>query len=207
MEKQKKQLIIMVVLRVVLIAAYFGAKVISENQNSDESEETENYTVTAIDSDTVTSFSFYSGDTLLKFEKSGEEWKNSEDTSIDLDESAVESLLEKACSLTSDICIEDYDELSAYGLDEPQDIIAITTEEGTTIIFLGNENEFDGGYYFMIENDEKVYMTTSTVVNAFDSTVEDLTVEEEETETESETEAENVTETEEELETETATES
>ncbi len=75
-----------------------------------------------------------------------------------------------------------------YGLEEPANTISITTDEGTTVIFFGFENEFTGDYYIMLENDNKIYMTTSTVVSAYEVTVEDLIAEEEETESEITTE-------------------
>lgn len=187
MDKQKKQLMITIILLLVLVAGYFGVKAYNQNQNGEEETESESYILTVIDSDGITSFSYYVEDVLLKYVKSGDEWKYEEDDTVDLDESSVTTLLLKICAITSDTCIADYDTLKEYGLDEPQDTITITTEQGDMVLHIGNENAFDGGYYVMLDNDTNVYMISGTVVDAFDATVEDLTVEVE-TETESSTE-------------------
>lgn len=188
MEKLKKQLFIMAVLLIFLLFGYFGAKAISKKQNAEAESEAESYTVTDIDSDDVTSFSYYADGTLLEFVKEGDAWKYSGDDTLDLDESVVTTLLERSCSLVSDTCIAEYESIAEYGLNEPVNTITITTEKGRVVILFGDENEFTGGIYMMLENDDNIYMTTSTVVSAYEANVDDLRVKEEETDTETETE-------------------
>ena len=97
--KKNKQLIIVILLLVVCVGGYFGVK--AYNANQEKKEEAKTMTPVNLQVSDITSFSYVNEGETLSFERDGENWKYTGDTSIDLSEDSVEGMLEKACTLTS----------------------------------------------------------------------------------------------------------
>ncbi len=205
MEKQKKQLLLMAFLLIVAILAFVGVSAIPE----EEEVETVTYQITDMAADSVTKLVYTFDDVHVKLAKSGEEWLNDEDKSMDLDEAAVENLIKKVASLTSENQITNVEDASVYGLDAATKNVLMSDGATTYTLVIGDYNELTATYYVCLENDmSTVYTANSTTVNAFHTAVEELVAEEETTtevateevieetatETASETESENVTE-------------
>lgn len=204
MKKQKIQLLILAVVCLLCVGAYFGARYLG---NVEENEETETFTATDFSVSDVIEL-IVSGDYPLNFTKDNEVWKNAQDRNASISQSMVESLLTQIHHVTSDTCIENPEDLGQYGLDEPSMTITVTLKNGSSIILnIGDANGMTGDYYLQVEGNTSVYTLSPSVVSAFEKTPEDFI---EETETESETESEPVTESATEtgssLETETSTE-
>ena len=204
MKKQKIQLLILAVVCLLCVGAYFGARYLG---NVEENEETETFTATDFSvSDAIELI--VSGDYPLNFTKDNDVWKDAQDRNASISQSMVESLLTQIHHVTSDTCIENPEDLGQYGLDEPSMTITVTLKNGSSIILnIGDANGMTGDYYLQVEGNTSVYTLSPSVVSAFEKTPEDFI---EETETESETESEPVTESATEtgssLETETSTE-
>jgi hypothetical protein len=206
MEKQKKQLLAMLVILIAAVIIFFA---VSKTSNDDEEEnlEEETYTVNDIEAEDVTRLIFTNSSDTVSLTKSDDEWIYEDDKSIDIDESAVEDLVDKVSPLKSEDCIENVDDLSVYGLDTPVRTIMVSNGDKTNTILVGDYNDITDTYYICFETDtSKVYTADYDTVYAFEVSVDDLTAEEEiETETEASTEAEE-TETDTEEESETSTE-
>ena len=127
----------------------------------------------------------------LSFTKNGSDWSYDADQSIDIDEDVLETLLEKAADITSTEEVTEYDNLADFGLEEPANVISLTTEEATTTIYVGSENEVTGDYYLMLADGDTIYVVDSTVATGFNKTIENLTAEPEDTETETPEETES----------------
>ena len=193
MEKQKKQLLVLLVLLILLILAYIGISFYNTSKEEEEAEQAEAETihVTSLSVSDITEFSYVLDGETLSFTKNGSDWSYDADQSIDIDEDVLETLLEKTADITSTEEVTEYDNLADFGLEEPANVISLTTEEATTTIYVGSENEVTGDYYLMLADGDTIYVVDSTVATGFNKTIEDLTAEPEDTETETPEETES----------------
>lgn len=194
MEKQKKQFIVVLILLVVAVAAYLILHVYNDKKEAKEEaeEDADTITITDFDTDDVTAFSYQLNGETLSFTKDGDNWLYDGDTSLDLDEDSITSMLSAVSNLTTEEALEEYDSLSDYGLDTPSNTITVTTADGTITLLAGNQNEITNSYYMMTGDSDTVYLISTDLNSTFSSAVDDLIAEEEETETE---ESEEATET------------
>lgn len=193
MEKQKKQLLVLLVLLILLILAYIGISFYNTSKEEEKAEQAEAETihVTSLSVSDITEFSYVLDGETLSFTKNGSDWSYDADQSIDIDEDVLETLLEKAADITSTEEVTEYDNLADFGLEEPANVISLTTEEAITTIYVGSENEVTGDYYLMLADGDTIYVVDSTVATGFNKTIEDLTAEPEDTETETPEETES----------------
>lgn len=177
MKRQKKQFIALLIVLILCVAAY-GLVMLYNKKNEEaktDSEEAAKISLTDFDTEDVTAFSYVQDGVTLSFTKDGEEWKYDADQSVDLKESAVESLLSSAASLTATEKVEDAGTVSDYGLDEPSNTITITTKAGTTTLYIGSCNDMLNQYYVAREGDENIYLVDSTTATIFNKSIESLT--------------------------------
>lgn len=198
----KKQMIAGIVLLVLCIGGYFGVKAYNSNQEKKQEAETMNPVDISVSD--VTGFSYLNNGETLSFEKDGEEWIYSGDTSWDMDEDSIEEMLGKACDVASTEKIN-AENLSDYGFDEPTNTITLETSEGSKVVKIGMYNEIISKYYLSIDDSKELYLVESDIVTGFDKTAEDLKAAETTTaetpdETTEESATEETTETTEEIE-------
>lgn len=178
--KQKKSLLILCGILVVLVAAYFGSmkyNEVKEQEALEEEallEEQNTIYITQIEEAEVVGVTwYYSGE--LEFTWDGEEWIYSEDTSIEIDSSYIESVISTYSNLTAYRELIDGDELSYYGLDVPLYYVTLTLETGEeTTYYIGNA--LDSGYYVTIDDKTNVYTATSSVATVISYGVTDIIV-------------------------------
>lgn len=192
MKKKRIQLIILLLLCLLCAAAYLLFK------NMDFSEEdtaVEEITVTDFASKDVTSLSV-SGDHRLHFVKEDDEWVNTDDREMPLNQTLVSSLVNHISGITTESVVEQPEEFSEYGLDNPVRIIKANLENGSSvIIYVGNQNDLTGDYYIRLEGDDRVYGIRSYIVTAFDKDPEEFIEETEEETTSVEETEETMSET------------
>lgn len=167
----KKQMIAGIVLLVLCIGGYFGVK--AYNSNQEKKQEAETMKPVDISVSDVTGFSYLNNGETLSFEKDGEEWIYSGDTSWDMDEDSIEEMLGKACDVASTEKIN-AENLSDYGFDEPANTITLETAEGSKVVKIGMYNEIVSKYYLAIDDSKELYLVESDIVTGFDKTAEDL---------------------------------
>lgn len=184
MEKQKKQMLFMLILVVLMLAAYLEIRFLNQKQGEKEAakEAAETIRVTENKATAITEFSYLIDGERLSFTKQGNEWTYDGDAAIDIDENKFETLLEKAVDITAEEEITEYENLSEYGLEEPANVIVFATKDEETIICVGNKNEITGQYYLKTDKCDTVYVVESSMANGFDMTIEQLRAEAEETE-------------------------
>ena len=78
--------------------------------------------------------------------------------------------------------LTDYDDLSDYGLDSPQNSITVTCGETSKTFAIGDYNEMLAEYYLKVDGDDSVYLVDSTLMNAFSREPQSLVKAEEDTE-------------------------
>lgn len=196
MKRQKKQFLILVILFILCVAAYVGIRIYNQKQSEKEEakEAAEKITLTDLKSDDITAFSYQYEDQTLEFVKEEDTWYYNKDKTILIDSSKITSMLSGILSVEATDKITDYDSLSDYGLDNPSNTITVTTADGTTTLKAGSENTMLSEYYLMKDEDQTVYLSSTSVGASFAKSVEDLT-KEPDTETETEpAESESATE-------------
>lgn len=196
MEKQKKQLLLLLGVLVLVVAAWFGVSLIPEE---DETEETMSYQVSDLEKDAVTKLTYTNEQGTFSFIKEGEEWSYEADKNVDIEESTIENMIGKLASYASENQITEVEELSTYGLDEPKYTILLSDGTTSYTMFVGDYNTTTYTYYMCLENDPAtVYTVKSSDVAVYGNVLEDLIAEEE---TEGNSETVEVMETEEMVET------
>ena len=113
-----------------------------------------------------------------------------------MNQTLVSSLVNNIAGITTESVVEQPEDLSEYGLDNPVRTIKATLENGSgIIIYVGNQNDLTGDYYIRLEGDDQVYGISSYVVTAFDKEPEEFIEETEEETTSAEDTEETAAET------------
>jgi len=190
MEKQKKQLLVMAILLLVSVGAYFAVSVISDKKQAEADEkDAAQYAVTRLTTEEVTELTFTNADGTVSLTKSDNIWKCDTDPEAEIDGDAVEKLIANVAQLSSENRIENVEDLSLYGLEEPAKTIMISDGDTRYTVLSGDLNAITDTYYICLEEDPKtVYTTAHSTISSFDVSIEDLIVVEEESTTEAEEE-------------------
>ena len=185
---KKAPMIIGIVLLILCVGGYFGIK--AYNANEEKRKEEEIMKPLEMNVEEVTGLSYVKDGTTLTFHKEGEDWLYSDDTSVDINEETIDGMLEQAFKAESVLKVT-AENLSDYGFDTPENVITITTAEGTTEVAIGLYNEMLTQYYISINGSMDMYLVGSEFKTNFDNDLDNLiVVATEEAETEStETEA------------------
>lgn len=179
MEKQKKQLLLLVGVLFLVIMAWFGVSLIPEE---DESQETISYQVSDLEEDAVTKLTYTNESGTFSFSKEGEEWLYEADKSVDIEESTIENMIGKLASYASENQITGVEDISIYGLNEPKYTILLSDGTNAYTMLVGDYNATTYTYYMCLEDDQStVYTVQSSDVAVYGNVLEDLIAEEEET--------------------------
>jgi len=189
MKKQLKNLIIVSVLLVVLIAGYLIAKNLTSSGETDSttSAETEAYTVANVNSSTINAIDItvkVTGDSTeirsmhfdLKEDATGWTWDG--DTAVPLDNTVFAKLVTALNEAVSGYRLTDVatGDLASYGLDSPFIEIVFGNSDGTESSYkVGSYNGFSSSYYFADAADQStVYTISDSVVSELNKTVYDF---------------------------------
>ena len=181
MKKQRKQLLSLVVLLMILLIAYIYVGKYNEEQEKGTEEET--IYVTNFSTADICAFSYDYKEVIYRFTKTDATWTYDGDVTADMDESAISSLLLDAAEVVAAEKLTEYEKLEDYGLEIPKKTLTFTFTDGNVCsLMIGNYNEVLGYYYMMTSGDDTLYLADSTLFDDFEISYEDLIVEEEETE-------------------------
>lgn len=182
---QKKQVIqfaLLLVFLVAMIGAYLGIKSYNTAQEEKEQKEQEDakITLTAFQPDDITEISYDYNGVTYQFEKSNEEWKYKDDSSLDIDQDAFEDFLKGVGSIQAQTKVTPKETGTAekgdteYGFDKPARTVTITREKGTSSLIFGMKNEMLGQYYAKTSEGSQIYLVEESVYTAFDKGAEDF---------------------------------
>ena len=178
MKKKSVNLITAVGVLVVLSGAYAGVKAYVANQDAAEAEkeEEENPEILSIASDDVKSIKFVIDKKEVTFEKDGDSWIKSDETDFPLDQDKIEALIGSLNSIKAERTLENVDNAAEYELDQPENTITVTTQDGeTTVIQLGMENSSTSQEYIDLNDDSStVYVVSNSVFSSFEGTLYDF---------------------------------
>ena len=196
MNKQKRTFLILTIVLVACLAGYLGLLNYNKYKSDDDSEsESDSVEALSLDSSDVNSVSFLIDGqeytfSSIKSESSDsdddEQWVCDNDTSLKINTSKVTSLLGNATSITASKKFDSDADTSDFGLDEPQNVVKLSTADKTYTITIGEKNAMLGEYYIKVNDD--VYLSGTTILGTIPDSIDDMiaTEESESTETESE---------------------
>lgn len=115
-----------------------------------------------------------------------DQWVCDNDTSLKINASKVTSLLGNATSITASKKFDSDADTSDFGLDEPQNVVKLSTADETYTITIGEKNAMLGEYYIKVNDD--VYLSSNTILGTIPDSIDEMVAAEdsESTETESE---------------------
>ncbi len=189
---RKKQMIVLLVILVAVIAALVGvifAKK-AKAQKEEEAAEAALVYVNAFDVSDVTAFTYLLDDQMVIFDLQDDGWVYYGDTSLELDAEAIETFLTNMSQVTANSVIENVEDNSEYGVDDPVQLFAVVFSDGSSLTYcFGDQNAMVGGYYVQVTDDaddtnnDTVYLVSASVVTStLTTTVEEFQVEEEDEE-------------------------
>ena len=109
MEKQKKQLLGLLVILIVSVIAFIVVKNLPQEEETDT---TASYEVTNLNADDVTKLVYTNENGTLTLNKDGDNWICDEDRSVDIDADKVSTMVGKVASLTSENKIENVEDIA-----------------------------------------------------------------------------------------------
>lgn len=202
MRKQNRQFIILAVVLIALIGGYIGLTKYNSRQQEQEPDPLEGEVLIDISRDDILRFSYvYNGETYA-FEKTrisvnsqgdnntdesiadsgsvAEEpqmesrWVYTEDTSLNLIQSRVNTMAGKLTSIVAQNIINDVTDMSQYGLDAPSTVLHWETEQRSYTYNVGDYNSISGVYYICEPDSHTVYTVSASLGKGFDYNLEDL---------------------------------
>ena len=154
MTKQTKTLAALAAALVVCGGAYAALRVWNDRQAQIDD------TVYVTQLSDFTALSFTNGQGELSFTKAEDAWQYDGDDAFPADQEAVEDLAEQIGSLAAIRVINDPEDLSAYGLDEPALQASVTARDGTAVtLLLGDVSD---SYCYAKRTDSDTVYTIST---------------------------------------------
>ena len=112
----------------------------------------------------------------VTFEKDGDTWIKNDESEFPVDQDKLDTLAGSFSSVTAERTLENVEDVSEYELDQPENTITITTEDGeTTVIQVGMENDSTSQEYIELNNDSStVYVVGSTTFQSFEGGLYDF---------------------------------
>lgn len=179
MDKQKKTLLVLVILLVITALGLFGAKKLADKKEKAEAIDSaeESIQVYKTKAEDVKKVSYYNNGTQITLTKTEDTWKDADETVLDSDK--VNTLLSYLTTIKASDVIEDTEDIEQYGFSSPTNEVTVSTAAGETTFTIGMQNSITDKYYLMVNYDEsKVYVTDSSMLTACGYSIEDLTPEE-----------------------------
>lgn len=174
--KKSMKLISSVVILAILCGVYAGVKIYVSKMEKEENEvedTTEN--IFSASSEDIKSLTFFVDKNEVTFEKDGDNWIKSDDKEFPVEQSILEDAADVICSVYSQRTIEDVEDLSQYGLDDPINTVTVQSEDETNVFRFGMENTTTGQYYMRMNDEETVvYLVDASVTEPFMKTLYDF---------------------------------
>ena len=161
----------------VLLCALIGVEAALSWQNSQEETEaeTEGVTPLEISADDLTEVTVKNENGTFTLVKDADGvWSNKEDAQFPLDEDTWTAKLSSLESMTAVRTLEEPEDLAEYGLDDAAIQVTLVTADGSTELYIGNQNESTYDYYVYVDSPDTVYTVGSSAATAMDCGLYDL---------------------------------
>ena len=169
MKRLKRLGILFGVLVIACIAAFCALRYEEHQEKIKNSEET----ILEVDPDTVTQLSWEYNGNSFTLNKEDDVWTYADDENFPVDQEHVQTMLELFQEFGVSFVIEDVDDYSQYGLDNPTCTITLQSEDTTYTVQLGNYSNMDEKRYVSI-GDGNAYLVNEDPLDTFDVELKDL---------------------------------
>lgn len=163
--KQKRNLIVLLGVLVVVMLAYVGVTKYTEAKAEAEAEaeallaEENTIYVSDLDYSSIVEVTFYYTEELT-FELVDDTWLYAENPTVPITDTYISYIVSDYSTLIAERDLSGGEEISAYGLDEPSYYVILTDDTGTeTTFYIGDAA--DTGYYLTIGDKSSVYTVDS----------------------------------------------
>ena len=177
MARGKKLLLLLLVLALV-IGAYFlvrAAVSSSEEKRAEEAADAGTEALGLGDSDAVSALSWtYLNKTVTLVPDADGVWYCPEEPACPVDQSIVSDMRYAVSAVIGEKCVEQAEDLSVYGLDEPELLVTVTAGDMSRQYAVGDYNAAVSAYYMTVDGGNDVYLTDSTLEDAFWYDLENL---------------------------------
>lgn len=167
--KQKRTLILLILLFAGLLALYTGIN-IYQKHSSAKTDSDDMIIVKELSS--LTSISYNNGE-ALSFVKQNGTWYYAKNKEYPIDQSYLKDLASQFQKVEAVRELKDGDSLSDYGLDQPSYTLKVKDKAGTeTTYYIGNaagEN-----YYFTLDDKSKIYTVSSNILSSLSYSLDDM---------------------------------
>lgn len=171
MGKQKKHLLILIILLIVLVAGYFGLREYNKRKTAEDSKKN---TVRIFNNSEIETFTYAYADSSFTLEKRDGNWVYTEDPSLQLDNNKINAMLSLAGNVPVTDVVEGVADFEQYGLEEPYLTITCSDGKKDYQIRMGDYSMTISKYFIRINNEDKVYTTDNSLYSTFVTSVETL---------------------------------
>lgn len=179
MAKKKKGFIIALAVLVIFSALYFILKFLNLSEEETESE-TDVKKIFEIDAAEIAQIKLEYNENVYTFLHENDKWSYAEDMEFPLSESSILDFVSNVTSIESSRKIENPEELTEYGLDNPEIKITVQDKNGKQVLLeFGNDNEAVGSCYVKKDGEKPIYLVDSTIKQKFGIEIKDLAEKEE----------------------------
>jgi hypothetical protein len=129
-------------------------------ETDDSSDDTESISLATFDTAEATAIHFTSTDVDIMVTLTDGVWKSDADPDRPIDQDNINSILDEMSDIEAiQMVVENSDNLSEYGLEDPTDFVQVTLEDGTIIsLSIGDGLANADGYYAMVNDSTTVYV-------------------------------------------------
>lgn len=164
MSRGKKLGLLLAVLVVLSGAAYATIRLASTDGETEEDTGTVVFTAEA---EEVTSLSWsYAGETVTVV-SDDTTWRYAEDSAFPLDVSYIESMLDTLDEVTATKTIENAEDISEYGLEDPVCTVEVAQTTGETVTLRIGDETGMGGARYLSTGDGNVYLVDTEILDSF----------------------------------------
>ena len=169
MRKQKTLYIMLAVLAVVCIAAF----AVTHYEQKQEQIKNAGSVILEISADDVTELAWTNEYGSYSFTKEESGWVYGPDTAFPVSEEKINDMLEQFGSFAAAFVIEDVEDYSQYGLDDPVATISITAGDTVYTVELGDYSKMDEQRYISI-GDGNAYLVEHDPLDEYDAVLGDM---------------------------------
>ena len=156
----------------VLLAVCAAAFAVSRYEEKKEQIKNSGEVILEIAADNVTALSWENESGAFSFTK-GEKWVYDADAAFPADADKINALLAQFEDFSAAFTIEEAEDVSQYGLDDPVCTITLGTADGSYTIELGDHSRMDSLRYISI-GDGRVYLASHDPLEEFGAVLSDM---------------------------------
>lgn len=174
MRKATKLYVLLGVLAAVSVTAF----AVSRYEAKKEEIKSTGDVILEISADKVKALSWTNESGSFSFTRTDDTWTYDDDADFPVDGDKIEDLLSSFASFTAAFTIENVEDYSQYGLDDPTATITVTTDDDTYEIKLGDFSTMDQERYLSI-GDGNAYLATTDPLDEYDAVLSDVVLNDE----------------------------